>query len=389
MKDTFGNRLTTFVLTFLTLVNTERLAEPARLCRLPRIVNRRRAAAGVADPVTNRANPSPGIITQGAGMQTISGPFRPFRLLAALALALAAATFGMGTASAQPSKRGGTLILGVEGEPSSLTAHLATDTAAMMVAYNVFNGLIGLDEKLEPTPDLAEKWSVSPDGKVYTFELAKNAKWHDGKPVTAEDAEYSFNEIIAKVHPRAGSWWPNVASAKATGPYTFVITLKAPYAPFLTLVASVLSSGTLILPKHIYLGTDPKTNPANQKPIGSGPFKFAKWERGSFVELTRNDDYFKAGKPYLDRLVFKIMPDAAARLLAFERGEVDFLHWYIVPYDQVAKLRKDARFQLVEKGDAAATNGLRRPQSIGWIANIEPADSGRPVFVLDATSGRS
>ncbi|MBK7472479.1 MAG: ABC transporter substrate-binding protein [Betaproteobacteria bacterium] len=291
-------------------------------------------------------------------MQTISGPFRPFRLLATLALALAAATFGLGTATAQPSKRGGTLILGVEGEPGSLTAHLATDTAAMMVAYNIFNGLIGLDEKLDPTPDLAEKWSVSPDGKVYTFELAKNAKWHDGKPVTADDAEYSFNEIIAKVHPRAGSWWPNVASAKATGPHTFVITLKAPYAPFLTLVASVLSSGTLILPKHIYVGTDPKTNPANQKPIGSGPFKFAKWERGSFVELSRNDDYFKAGKPYLDRLVFKIMPDASARLLAFERGEVDFLHWYIVPYDQVAKLRKDARFQLIEKGDAAATNGL-------------------------------
>lgn len=280
----------------------------------------------------------------------------PLRLI--VALALAAAALGMSVATAQTPKRGGTLILGVEGEPGSLTAHLATDTAAMMAAYNLFNGLIGLDEKLNATPDLAEKWTVSPDGLVYTFELARNAKWHDGKPVTAEDAEYTFNEIISKVHPRAGSWWPNVASTKATGPHTFVMTLKAPYAPFLTLIGSVLSSGTLVLPKHIYQGTDAKTNPANQRPIGSGPFKFARWEKGSYIEMTRNDQYWKVGKPYLDRLVMKIMPDPSARLLAFERGEVDFLHWYIVPYDQVAKLRKDPRFQMIQKGDAAATNGF-------------------------------
>ena len=290
-------------------------------------------------------------------MHLTGGLSRRVAVLAAV-FTIAAGALAMGAAHAQTPKRGGTLILGVEGEPASLTAHLATDTAAMMAAYNLFNGLIGLDEKLDPTPDLAEKWSVSPDGRVYTFELARDAKWHDGKPVTAEDAEYTFNEIIAKVHPRAGSWWPHVASAKATGPHTFVITLKAPFAPFLTLVGSVLSSGTLVMPKHIYQGTDAKTNPANQRPIGSGPFRFARWEKGSYIEMTRNDQYFKAGKPYLDRLVLKIMPDPAARLLAFERGEVDFLHWYIVPYDQVARLRKDARFQLLQKGDAAATNGF-------------------------------
>jgi peptide/nickel transport system substrate-binding protein len=272
-------------------------------------------------------------------------------------------------AAAQGSgpRRGGSLIIALEGEPATLTAHLATDTPAMMVANNIFNALVLLDEKLGPIPDLAESWTTSPDGRTYTFNLVQNARWHDGRPVTAADVEFTFNEVIAKYHPRAGSWWPNVESARATGTHSFEFRLKSPFAPFLTMAGSVLSSGANILPKHIYEGTDPRTNPANQRPIGSGPFTFSRWQRGGFIELNRNPNYFKAGKPYLDRVVFQVMPDPAARLLAFERGEVDFLHWYIVPYDRIARMRSDRRFTLLQKGDAAATNGLmlmnhRHPQ---------------------------
>lgn len=271
--------------------------------------------------------------------------------------ALAALCFAP-AADAQTPKRGGTLIIALENEPPALVPFLTTDTPTFIVADNIFNALILLDDNLQPKPDLAKSWTVSPDGLVYTFQLVENAKWHDGKPVTAADVEFTFNELIAKYHPRAGTWWPNVASAKATGPYTFEFRLKTPYVPFLTMLGSVLSSSALIMPKHIYEGTDPKTNPYNQKPIGSGPFKFSKWEKGGYVELARNDSYWREGKPYLDRVVLQIMPDAAARFLAFERGEVDFLHWYIVPYDQLAKLRKDKRFKLLQKGDAAATNGF-------------------------------
>jgi peptide/nickel transport system substrate-binding protein len=283
---------------------------------------------------------------------------RGLTALAMMGIALIA-TFNAAAAQQPQPKRGGTFIAATEGEPSTLTAHLNTDTTAIMVATNLFNGLVGLDYDFNPTPDLADSWTVSPDGLTYTFQLNSKAQWHDGKPVTAADAEYTFNEIIAKVHPRAGTWWPNIEYAKATGPHTFVFKLKQPYAPFLTMLGSVLSSGALILPKHIYEGADPKTNKANTKPIGSGPFKFAKWERGNYIELVRNEKYWKPGLPYLDRLVFQISPDPAARLLAFERGELDFLHWYIVPYDQVARLRKDKRFQIVDRGEeAAATNGF-------------------------------
>ncbi|MBI4183200.1 MAG: ABC transporter substrate-binding protein [Proteobacteria bacterium] len=269
------------------------------------------------------------------------------------------AAFGLAVpapAAAQP-QRGGTLIIGLEGEPGSLVAHLATDTAALMVASNMLSTLFTLNFDFEPVPDLAEKWTQSADGRTYTFQLVRNAKWHDGKPVTARDVEFTFNEVIAKVHPRAASWWPNVEYAKAIDDYTFEIKLKEPYAPFLTVLGYTLGSGTMMLPKHVYQGTDPKTNPANAAPIGSGPFKFKEWVKGSHVELVRNDAYYKPGKPYLDRIIVRFLPDAAARLLAFERGEVDFLHWYIVPHDRVKDLRKDPRFQIVEKGgEAAATN---------------------------------
>jgi len=273
--------------------------------------------------------------------------------IAAAALLLAA---GPGLAQEEP-QQGGTFIIGLEGEPGSMVAHLATDTAALMVASNIMNGLIGLDFDFQPTPDLAESWEISEDGTTYTFDIVEDARWHDGEPVTAHDIAFTFNEVIAEVHPRAGTWWPNVARAEATDDHTFVMELKEPYAPLLTVLGNVLGSGTLMLPRHIYEGTDPRENPANEAPIGSGPFKFEEWVPGSHVELVRNDDYFKEGLPYLDRVIVQFLPDSAARMLAFENGEVDFLHWYIVPHERVSDLREDPRFEIVEAGgEAAATN---------------------------------
>jgi peptide/nickel transport system substrate-binding protein len=261
-------------------------------------------------------------------------------------------------AQAVAPRKGGTLILALDNEPPALGPHLTTDTPTYMVVCNIYNALILLDENLQPAPDLAESWTVSPDGRVYTFHLVQNAEWHDGRPVTAADVEFTFNQVVSKTHPRAGSWWPNVESAKAINPYTFEFRLKEPFAPFLALLGSVLSSGSLILPKHVYENTDPKQNKANQRPIGSGAFRFSNWERGSHIELVRFDRYFKPNEPHLDRVILQVLPDPAARFLAFAGGEVDFLHWYILPFDQIAQLRKDKRFKLVGKGDAAATSGF-------------------------------
>lgn len=316
-----------------------------------------------------------------------SGPSRR-----AFGTALAATTLvgpGLGRAGAQPGpKRGGTLIMAAEGEPVILAPHLSNDTATSMIVSMIFSPLVSLNADLQPEPELARSWTVSPDGLSYKFELDPAARWHDGRPVTADDAEYTFNEIIGKLHPRASSWWPNVASAKATGPHSFEMTLKEPSPAFITILASAFSNGTFVMPRHVYAGTDPKTNPMNRTPVGSGPFRFVEWRRGEHVELARAPAYHKPGRPYLDRVVAQILPDSAARFLAFERGEVDFLHWYLVPPDQIARARKDKRFSVVDRGDAAATNGLllinhRSPQFRSAAARQALAYAINRQFVRD------
>jgi peptide/nickel transport system substrate-binding protein len=254
-------------------------------------------------------------------------------------------------------KRGGTFIMAGEGDPIMLTSFNSGDTPTNMVSNNIFSPLVSLSPSLEPVPELAESWTISPDGRVYTFKLVSNALWHDGQKLTADDVAFTFNEIIAKANPASAAWWPNVESATAIDATTFEFRLHDPYAPFLANLGFPLSSGALIMPKHIYAGTDPRTNPANQRPIGTGPFRFKEWQKGNYVEMVRNDHFWKPQKPWLDRLILQITPDPAARFLAFQRGEIDFIHWYILPYDKLAGMRKDPHVRLMEKGNAPGTLG--------------------------------
>lgn len=255
-----------------------------------------------------------------------------------------------GTASAQ--KRGGTMVIAISGEPNAIVGFLHTDTGGYIIASNIWSGLVGFDNNFEPTPNLAERWEISPDGRTYTFFLNPRAKFHDGKPVTAHDAAFSFNEIISKFHPSRDSWWPNVEYTKALGDRTFVIQLKKPFAPLMALLAYELRSGALIYPKHIYAGTDAARNPANEKPVGSGPFQFVRWVKGSHVELKRNPDYFLQGRPYLDRLVIQFIPDASTRVLAFERGEVDFIDSTAVPLNDIKRIEANPKFKVLRGNDA-------------------------------------
>jgi peptide/nickel transport system substrate-binding protein len=260
-------------------------------------------------------------------------------------------------------KRGGTMVIGAGGEAPNVVGFLDSDSQTFMIAANVFSGLIGFNRDFEPVPELAASWTISGDGRTYTFNLVKNARFHDGTPVTAEDCAFTFNEVIAKCHPSRGTWWPNVDSATARDPSTFVLQLKKPFPAMMSLLAYELRSGALIVPKHLYQGSDPAHNPANQHPVGSGPFRFVEWVRGSHVEMARNNDYFVAGKPYLDRLIVQFIPDPATRVLAFERGEIDFIDYTSVPHNEVRRFEKDKRFQVIRVNDAIAVQGM-------WLLNV-------------------
>ncbi|MDN7182848.1 ABC transporter substrate-binding protein [Caballeronia sp. SEWSISQ10-4 2] len=260
-----------------------------------------------------------------------------------IAFALAVALAGQ---PSQAQTRGGTLNFVVTPEPTALVALATTATNVLKVSPKVTEGLLEYDFKFQPKPSLATSWEVSDDNRKYVFHLRHGVKWHDGKPFTSADVAYSI-QTLRQVHPRAKTTFANVTEVATPDPYTVVITLSKP-APYL--IKAFSSSETPIVPKHIYDGTDVLTNPANNTPIGTGPFQFVKWVRGSYIEYVRNDDYWNQGKPWLDRIVVKVINDPAARTVAFEDGSVDLSGDTPVPLSDLARLKDNPKLGLETRG---------------------------------------
>ncbi|EIM77487.1 ABC transporter substrate-binding protein [Nitratireductor aquibiodomus RA22] len=217
---------------------------------------------------------------------------------------------------------GGRANVVIQPEPPSLMMGLVQNGPTQMVAGQIYEGLLRYDEKLQPMPQLAKSWEVSEDGLTYTFKLHDNVKWHDGEPFTSADVVFSADVFLRETHARLRTSLEHVDSITAPDDTTVVFKLKQPFGPFL----GIFEAGTMpMVPKHIYEGTDYKNNPANNTPIGTGPFKFTEWVKGSHILLTKFEDYYEEGKPYLDEIYWHVIPDAASRAVAYETGVVDIL----------------------------------------------------------------
>lgn len=257
-------------------------------------------------------------------------------LRAAGAAILAFAAFSLVPASAQDK----VLVVAVSADPGQFNPSITTAANVHSVADSLFNGLVGLDEALQPTPDLATSWTVSDDGLTYTFTLA-NATWHDGMPVTSEDVKFTFQEVLFKHHSRTKAGLANVVTSIDTpDPQTAVFNLSAPHP---ALLRRLNVTEAAILPRHLYEGADPTSAPANTNPVGSGPFVFVSHAPGDRIVLDANPNYFKADGPGVDRVVFRIITDSNAAGIAFAQGEVDYL--------PRLKERDIAAVQATDKGD--------------------------------------
>ena len=203
---------------------------------------------------------------------------------------------------------------------------------------------------------LAEKWEMAPDGLSLTLHLVKGAKFHDGTPITSEDVAFSIMAIKAN-HPFKAMYAP-VSGVDTPDPYTAVIRLSKPHPAILLCMSPVLCP---IMPKHVY-GTDPniRQNPANKAPIGSGPFKFVEWKPGDYIMLEKNKDFFIKGKPHVDRVIIKIIPDMNNRVMAVERGEVDAMPFFD-SLREVKRLSGDKNLVVTNKGYAGIG-------SLDWVA---------------------
>ncbi|MFL9865767.1 ABC transporter substrate-binding protein [Paraburkholderia fungorum] len=236
----------------------------------------------------------------------------------ALANAAAATATAAAGQSATPSQ-GGTLTYAVPQEPPSLVSLLDTNTVIRNISAKITEGLLRYDAQFRPQPLLAIAWSTSADGLQYTFKLRPGVKWHDGESFTSADVRYSIL-TQKRLGPRGRITLANVERVDTPDPLTAVVVLGKP-TPYLI---KALSSAELpIVPQHRYGDGDPLTSPNLNAPIGTGPFVFDKWVRGSYVSLRKNPNYWRAGAPHLDRVIYRIVPDQGAISAALETGEVD------------------------------------------------------------------
>jgi len=249
---------------------------------------------------------------------------------------------------AYAQKSGGTLNLIVQPEPPTINVGVNRLGPASFIGSKIYEGLISFTPKLEPRPELAESWAISPDGLTYTFNLRRGVTWHDGKPFTSADALFSFQKFLPAVFFRAKLVLSEAESITAPDDYTIVFKLKAPFPGFIQIFE--VTGGT-IMPAHLYEGvTDYRTAPANQQFIGTGPFKVAEWKRGSYIHLVKNDAYWDKGKPYLNDLYFHVIPDANSRSIAFETGKVDVLRAGDVENFDISRLANEKGVELTEAG---------------------------------------
>ena len=271
-------------------------------------------------------------------------PSRPAVGIWLLALMLAAPAL-----AAEPVP-GGTLIVGGVGDPRHLNPAVQSGGGTGVPGAQLFAGLVRIDDQFRPRPYLARHWRVSPDGRRYTFHLAPEARFHDGVPVTARDVAFSL-DTVKTYHPFGPAMFDAVAGVDTPDAHTAVIRLTRPSPAFLQALAAPLMP---VIPRHVYGdGRDPRTHPMNAAPVGSGPFRFAEWERGRHLILERNDDFFLPGRPHLDRIVFRIVRDPAVRLLALRKGEVDYFPFTPVRFRDLAKIAAEPDLAATTAGYAA------------------------------------
>ena len=229
-----------------------------------------------------------------------------------------------------------TLVVSLNGDPGALNPAVTTSGNTHPVTDQIFNGLVGLDEKLSPVPELAERWTIEDEGRAYRFALRRGVTWHDGAPFTAADVKFTFEQALLKYHSRTRAALQDLVDRIDTpDDHTVVFQLRRAYSPLLQRLDVVEAS---IIPKHLYAGQDLLTGDATRRPIGTGPFRFVSYAPADRVVLERNPSYFRKGLPGVDRLVFRIVPTAGTAVAALEKGEIDYVGGVAGP--EVERLRQ-------------------------------------------------
>src|SRR4051812_13733 len=248
-----------------------------------------------------------------------------------LGLAILAASSAALVCAAVPAfaqKAGGTLRISHRDNPPSASIHEESTISVNQPFMAVFNNLVLFDpnEKVNSpdhiVPELAESWSYNGDQTQLTFKLRQGVKWHDGKPFTSADVKCTWDALaghasedkaIIRKNPRK-LWYSNLKEVKTNGDSEVTFVLGRPQPSFLTMLAGGYSP---VYACHV------PDRVMRSKPIGTGPFKVVDFKRNESIKLVKNPDYWQKGKPHLDAIDWKIVPNRSTRMLGFQSGEFD------------------------------------------------------------------
>jgi peptide/nickel transport system substrate-binding protein len=273
-----------------------------------------------------------------AQSQLLNPPSPALARCTTAAIAMAVACLAA-AASAFAQKPGGVLQVAHRDSPASMSTleEVTISTVAPMMA--VFNNLVIFDQHVPQNtlqsivPDLATGWSWNEDGTELTFRLRDGVLWHDGQPFTAKDVQCTWDMLLGKsaakfrINPRK-SWYWNLDRVTTNGDSEAVFHLRQPQPALVALLASGYSP---VYPCHV------PPQEMRQHPIGTGPFKFVSYKPNKAIRLTRNPDYWKPGRPYLDGIEWTIIPNRSTALLAFVAGKLDMTF----PYEVTVPLLRD------------------------------------------------
>jgi len=282
--------------------------------------------------------------------------------------------------AAEPAKEGPKqLIIGRGGDSVGLDPIRQTDGETFKVTENIYDTLVGYaEESTDVVPSLAEKWEVAPDGLTYTFTLRQGVKFHDGTDFNAEAVKWNFDRWMDKnnkFHNAEGYEYYNdmfggylgdpdhvIKSVDVVDANTVKFTLNRTLAPFIQNLG--MSCFAIASPAAVQAAG---AEGFNEKPVGTGPFKFVEWKRNDTITLEKNPDYWNAGYPKLDKLVFKSIPENTARLTALINGEIDMMDG--LNPDDADTVKSNNDLQLI----------LRPSMNIGFVGfNVEKKPLDNP-----------
>src|SRR6266480_7585178 len=263
--------------------------------------------------------------------------------------------------AAGAQKRGGTLTIVRPTDPVSLDPNLETTAPGAWVYFNLLEGLLTLDEKMQIKPVLATSYEVMSPTKV-RFKLRPGVKFHDGTPFNAAAVKFTYDRALHGTPPaRWASLAGSLAGAEAVDDLTVDILTREPYGPILRTLAMYCMG--IVSPAAVQrLGAD-----FSRAPVGTGPFKFVEWKTNTHVIIERSPDYW-GDRALVDRVVFRVVPEEGARMIALQTGDADMV---LFPSPaQLPALRKDTKFAVLE------ATGLR-VVFVGMHAGLAPLNDVR------------